>query len=109
MSKPLGSVDINDGMGSVTVADSGEEQKLRNDLIQNGTVANTVAQWVADTLVGRKTLSGEYRADPRADVLDLVTVKNKYATNTIVLTSLNYAYSGAFHASYEGRAVNLDA
>lgn len=108
ISKPLASVNVNDGLGTYTVGSSGEIQDIQNDLIQSGSVANAVAKWVGDTLAGRKTLSGEYRADPRADALDLVTVKNKYATNTIVLTSLNYTYSGAFHANYEGRAITLD-
>lgn len=45
------------------------------------------------------------QADPRADVLDKVTVENKYATNIAFLTTLKYSYSGAFKGSYEGRVI----
>lgn len=105
ISKELRSVDVNDGMGSAPNSTTGEVQTVNNPLIQNNTVANAVAAWVKDCLAGRKTLKGEYRADPRLDALDKITVENKYATNAIFVTSIKYSYGGSFKGEYEGRVV----
>lgn len=105
LSKPLKSVTVNDGMGTAENEESGEVQKIDNDLIQDATVANNVAVWVKSVLAGRKTLSGEYRPDPRLDALDEIVVKNKYATNSLVVTSVTYTYNGAFSGHYEGRII----
>ncbi len=104
-SKELKSVDVNDGMGSATNGTTGEVQTMDNVLIQNSTVADAVAAWVKDCLANRKTLSGEYRSDPRLDALDKITVTNKYATNTVFITSIKYSYNGAFRGEYEGRVM----
>lgn len=103
ISQELKSVNVNDGQGIYEVSTTGEEQTIDNPLIQTNSVANAVANWVGDCLKGRKTLSGEYRADPRADVLDKITVANKYASLPVFLTSVHYTYNGAFHGNYEGR------
>ena len=103
ISKQLQSVNVNKGMGSYTAGESGEVQTIENPLIQNSTVAGNVAEWVAGVLSQRKTLSGSYRADPRLDALDKVTVVNKYASNTAIITNVTYTYNGAFRGSYEGR------
>lgn len=107
ISKALKDVDVNEGMGVAVVegVDSGETQKIKNVLIQAEDIADEVASWIADTLENRKTLTGEYRADPRLDALDVVTVKNKYATNTVVITNVKYNYSGAFQGNYTGRVL----
>lgn len=105
ISKELKSVDVNDGMGTADNSTTGETQTLENPLIQTEAVANAVAVWVRDCLMHRKTLSGEYRADPRLDALDKVSVKNKYAETVIFVTDIKYTYNGAFKGSYEGRAI----
>lgn len=103
LSKPLKAVAINDDAVTLTVGNTGEVQRISNELIQDSTA---VAEWVRDSLVGRKTLSGDFRADPRLDALDMVTVKNKYATNTVVVTDVKYTYNGAFRGEYKGRVVS---
>lgn len=105
LSKPLKSVSVNDDMGTAINDDSGEVQKIDNKLIQDSAVANSVAVWVKNALAGRKTLSGDYRPDPRLDALDEIIVKNKYATNNLIITSIKYDYDGAFSGRYEGRVV----
>lgn len=105
ISKELQSVNVNDGMGMAENISSGEIQTISNPLIQTETVAGNVAAWVKDILANRKTLSGEYRSDPRLDALDKITVTNKYASNTVFITNVRYSYNGAFQGSYEGRAV----
>jgi hypothetical protein len=101
--KELKAVDVNEGMGTATNSATGEVQLVENPLIQNIGVANDVAEWIKDCLKNRKTLSGEFRADPRLDALDKVTVENKYATNSVFITSVKYSYGGAFRGEYEGR------
>lgn len=105
ISKELKSVSVNDGLGTASNSTTGEVQTMANPLIQDSTVANAVAAWVKDCLSNRKTLSGEYRPDPRLDVLDKVTIANKYATNTVFITSIKYNYNGSFVGTYQGRAV----
>ena len=106
ITKELKSVDVNDGMGTSTNGKNGEIQTVSNELIQNNTVATNVAEWVKDTLKHRKLVSGQYRADPRLDALDKITVINKFATNTIIVTDVKYEYQGSFKGSYEGRVID---
>jgi hypothetical protein len=90
-------------MAITTNTKNGETQLVKNKLIQNSAVAADVAQWVQDCLKHRRTVSGEYRSDPRLDVMDNITLENKYATNTVFITNINYSYNGAFRGNYEGR------
>ena len=106
ITKELKAVDINDGMAMVSNSDKGETQTVSNALIQDATVATNVAEWIKETLKHRKLISGEYRTDPRLDALDKVTVINKYATNTAIITNVKYEYKGAFKGSYEGRVID---
>lgn len=106
ITKELKSVNVNDGMGTATNSSVGEIQTVSNDLIQTSTVANNVAEWIKETLKHRKLVSGEYRADPRLDALDKITVINKYATNTVIVTDVKYEYEGSFRGSYEGRVID---
>lgn len=103
LTKGLKSVSVNDGMGAAANSATGEIQTIQNELIQNATVANAVAEWVKGVLSVKKTLSGDFRADPRLDALDKVTVTNKYASNTVFVTDIKYTYNGVFRGSYEGR------
>ena len=66
-------------------------------------MATAVAEWCKDCLKGRKTLSGTFRADPRLDALDKVTVVSKYSSSPVYITSIKYDYNGAFRGTYEGR------
>ena len=91
-------------MGTAENAAAGEIQKLSNKLITDTTMANRVAEWVRAALEGRRTLSGEYRADPSLDVFDMIAVESKYGmNNAIYVTSIEYTYNGAFRGKYEGR------
>lgn len=106
ISKQLKAVNINDGQYVLNVGEVGETQAVSNPFISD-TQAPVVAQWVADYLVNRRTLTGEYRADPRMDALDVVTNQNQYSEGPVLITSIEYSYNGAFRGSYEGRSVKL--
>ena len=109
LSKQLKAVNVNNGMSIVSNAASGEVQTIQNELITNETAARRVAEWTRKTLNGRKTISGEYRADPSMDVLDKVAAESKYGTNNaLYITDIKYTYNGAFRGVYTGRITDFD-
>ena len=109
LSKPLGQVVVDYGGESpysLTVADEGEKQTVTNSYIYNESSAVTVAEWVSDILQSRKTVSGEFRADPRLDLYDVVTVESKYGRITpVVITNIKYTFNGSFRGTYTGRVL----
>lgn len=111
LSKPLKNVDVfygNDSSFRLSVATSGETQTLTNPFIATAAQAEMVAKVVKNALVTRKSVSGEFRADPRLDVYDIVTVESKYGEiYPVVLTDIAYRYSGSFWATYKGRVLDF--
>ena len=103
LSKELKSVRVNSGQGMATNSQTGVVQEVSNPLITDEATANAVAAWCKACLKGRKTLSGSFRADPRLDALDKVTVVSKYSTSPVYITNIKYEYNGAFRGTYEGR------
>ena len=101
--KQLKAVNVNNGQYVMPVGTVGETQPISNPLISDAQ-APIVSAWAASYLQNRKTLSGQFRADPRLDALDRATVKNKYAENTVLVTTVKYSFNGAFRGDYEGRA-----
>lgn len=103
----LKEVIVNDGLGSYSTGNTkGEAQTLQNPLIQTQARANSVAQWVSSVLSNNKQLTGDWRADTRLDIIDLIKVYNKYATAIpMVVTSINYTFNGLFRGTYEGRII----
>lgn len=110
LSKPLKNVAVSYGENtySLSVNSSGETQTVSNPLVSNQTQAEMIAGWVRDTLTTRKTVSGEYRADPRLDVFDIVAVASKYGDlQNVALTSIKYTFNGSFRGEYEGRLLEV--
>ena len=109
ISKPLKAVEVSYGEGEsylLSVSPSGEVQTVNNDFIQTEADAQRVAEETASVLRGRKTLSGEFRADPRLDALDIVTVESKFATNPVVISEIEYSTTGGgFHGRFTGKVV----
>lgn len=103
LSKELKSVSINEGLGSSTNTTVGEVLTVDNPIITVAGMANSVAEWIRDTLKDRKTVSGDFRPDPRLEVFDKITVVSKYATNTVYITEIKYTFGGTFKANYKGR------
>jgi len=106
LSKPLKEVAVDYGEQKpkiYSVADAGVQQTLSNDFIRTEENAEAVASWVSDVLKNRKTVSGEFRADPRLDLYDVVTVESKYGVLTpVVITSVRYDFNGSFRGTYTG-------
>ena len=107
LSKPLKNVSVSHGTDApyiLNVGDIGETQTVNNPLVSEQYVS--VAQWVRDTLATRRTLQGEYRADPRLDLFDIVTVQSKYGDIiNVAITDIKYVYNGSFRGDYKGRVL----
>ena len=112
LSKPLKNVSVSYGDNKTftfaqPLAQSGEVQTVGNPLVTTEAQASGIANWLVDTLKARQIVSGEYRADPRLDVFDVVTVESsKYGALThVAITNIKYTYSGSFKATYTGRVL----
>lgn len=105
LTKELKSVSVNQGMGVASNAVTGNVQTVDNPLVVDASTANAVAAWCRDCLKNRKIVSGEFRADPRLDALDTVTVVSKYGSSRVQITNVKYTYAGAFRGSYTGRVM----
>lgn len=105
LSKPLKAVDINRGQYVLTAGRAGETQPVTNPLITDDQ-APAVAQWAAQFLSNRRNLSGQFRADPRLDPLDIITNVNQFSTSQAVVTEVRLTYNGAFRGSYAGRGAD---
>lgn len=107
LSKPLKNVSVSHGTDApyvLTVSDSGETQTVNNPLV--GGQYWEIATWVRDTLTTRKTMRGEYRADPRLDLFDIVTVQSKFGDIiNVAITDIKYSYNGSFRGNYAGRVL----
>lgn len=110
LSKALKSVSVEYNSGDTSekynleVAASGETQTVSNPMINTEGHAFVVAEWVKESLISRKTISGEYRADPRLDLFDAVTVESKFGpVSPVVITDIKYQFNGSFRGSYTGR------
>lgn len=90
----------------------GQEQSLDNPIMVNDNEVDFhvsfVGLWIYNTLESARTsYSGRFRADPRADLFDIVFVETK-STGTIpcILTSLSMEYTGGWSGTY--KAVSAD-
>ncbi len=110
LSKPLKEVSVDYGGNSayeLVVSTTGEKQTVTNKYIYNQAYAEKVAEWVRDVLKSRKTVSGEFRADPRLDLFDVVTVEDKYGQYlNVAITDIKYTFNGAFRGTYSGRVID---
>lgn len=91
------------------VGPAGETQTVNNPLVANADQAGAVATWVQDTLENRRSVKGEYRADPRLDLFDIVRVESKYGMiEPVAITHIKYTYNGAYAGSYTGRVISKE-
>lgn len=112
LSKPLKNVSVSYGAESpyiLPVGNTGETQTVDNSLVTTEAQAANIATWVKSTLSTRKTVSGEFRADPRLDVFDVVAVQSdKYGELPgVAITDIKYTFGGSFRGSYTGRVLEV--
>lgn len=90
---------------NVLVNENGEEINIDNPLITSEEHALMVAEWVKNALSRRQTVSFSWRADPRLDAGDVVESVDRYNTNDVIMTKVDYSYNGAFKGTGEGRVI----
>lgn len=57
----------------------------------------------------REVVSGEFRADPRLELFDLVQVETKYGMiSPVMITYIKYSYNGSFRGVFEGKVVTAE-
>lgn len=109
LSKPLKTVSVDYGGETpyeLSVSAKGETQTVSNSFVRNEARAIIIADWVSKMLKSRKIISGEFRADPRLDLFDIVTVESKYGVLTpVAITEIKYTFNGSFRATYTGRVL----
>jgi len=110
LSKPLRGISVTYGADGevldVTLGTNGEVQTVNNPLVGTVDQAALLADWIKTVLETRQTISGEFRADPRLDLYDIVSVESKYGVILpVVITSIRYSYNGCFKAAYTGRVM----
>lgn len=112
LSKQLKNVSVSYGENLaylLSVGPAGETQTVSNPLVASESQAAEVAAWVRDTLENRRSVSGEYRADPRLDLFDIVRVESKYGMiEPVAITHIKYTYNGAYAGSYTGRVISKE-
>lgn len=110
LSKPIRAITCSVGDPPQTyvwnLSTTGETQTITNPMIVDTQQAAWSVQAAYMALDTRKSVSGEFRADPRLDVYDIVKVESKYGDiYPVALTSIKYRYNGSFWATYEGRVL----
>jgi hypothetical protein len=98
--------DSSSPMASTAIEEEGIEQKVDNPLITSDAMAANVLVANAAYLSKRNKGVSTWRADPRLDVLDIITNENKYSTKNELITAIKYEFKGAFHGSAEGRIMD---
>lgn len=55
----------------------------------------------------RGILKGEFRADPRLELFDVISVQSKYGMiSPVMVTYIKYTYNGSFHGTFEGKILD---
>lgn len=110
LSKPLRIISIDygeDSHYSVNVSATGETQTISNPMITSTEQCGLVVEAVRDYLITRKRVKGEFRADPRLDLFDIVRVESKYGDiYPVLLTDIKYQYNGSFWGTYSGHVLD---
>lgn len=89
----------------VAVGITGETIVVDNPLITDNDRATSVGAWLGVHLSNRMTLDSSWRADVRLDALDIVTNENRYNTNNVRMTEVEFRYNGAFRGTGEGKVI----
>jgi hypothetical protein len=83
----------------------GEIITVDNPLITSPNMAKSVAEWIYNYLSSRASLDSSWRADVRLDALDIVTNRNAYTSNRVLMTDVEFRYNGAFTGTGKGKVM----
>lgn len=76
------------------------------NFIEESEMPKNIATWAKAYYDNRVTLSTSWRADPRLDALDVITVVDEYGEKDVLITEVSYTYNGAFKGSCEGVVIS---
>lgn len=108
MTKPPKAVTVNERLWVENIAATGEPITISNPVISSVENAKHVGAWSAAVLSRRNILKGSYRADPRLDTLDIISVESKYSNNFVAaVTDITYTYNGTFKGEYTCREIEV--
>lgn len=90
----------------LNVSERGEVLTVANSLITTAEQAENVAQQLLTYLGKRQRItSSSFRADPRLDALDIISVENEYGNKAIMVDSMSLSFTGCFKGSAGGVVV----
>lgn len=98
-------IESTQGIAEAWCGESGERIVVDNPLMTDSIWALEVGRWMGTHLSHRMTLDSSWRADVRLDALDIVTNENKYNTNQVRMTDVEFKFNGAFHGTGEGKVI----
>lgn len=84
---------------------NGEIVSLDNPMITSREMALAIGEWMEYYLRNRRNSSVSWRADPRIDALDIVSMQGEYAYSSMIMTNLSLDYNGGFKGTGEGRLI----
>ena len=99
-------------MATVKVADEGEDIIVDNPYMWDSTDnvwENFVANKYIEFWKARGWVSGEFRADPRLELFDVISVESKHGLiSPVMITRIKYTYNGSFRGEYKGKILSED-
>ena len=90
---------------SVNLGKKGETITIDNPLVTDIYHAQSIYNWFLHNLAHRTTLDSSWRVDVRLDALDIVTNENSYNSNRVLMTEVDFKYSGAFKGTGKGKVI----
>lgn len=86
------------------VSDDGEVITVDNPYVNQSAWAKYLAEQYAEFYKERTWISGEFRADPRLELFDIVQVEGRNGRiGWVLITQIKYSYNGSFYGTYKGK------
>lgn len=83
---------------------TGEVITIDNPYVNQSAWAKHLAELYVEFYGNRVWVSGEFRADPRLELFDIVKVEGeKGMIGWVLITEIKYSYNGSFHGTYKGK------
>jgi len=86
----------------------GDELDIANELIDSIDRARAVGSYIQDMTDIRYTDNCNFRIDPRLELLDIVPVQGKLATNHCIVKEISISYNGAFKGTCKAKRLGAN-
>lgn len=92
---------------SNAVSEEGGVLTVTNPIVKDYLQAIGLASHIFDfNAVSRKRITGNFRADPKIELFDIIIVPNGNSADVCAVTKMNFTYNGGWRGTYEATAVN---